>query len=677
MGKASGLFALLVFLINPVLLRAAVTCPSGTAPDSSGTACVYQPNAVIDRITPTLTPAAAALALPPERPHQIDAALQAAPPPSPVINDSFLQESKAAMTTICDDNRIKSSRVAPSSMAFRLRDVIEQRCREASQSGGHAITAAAATAAPTPSNPSGSPLSLEQNILVGVTDFIVERAQQELVDYVVQDFSAKLCDPRAPIASNSTITVDISMIFPRACEVLSETTKPDLRQLGSAFEQALRQDLRDFPKVFLNAAITSGIFCKSSPAACKEPAQIALAVYQAVEASRNGGNPVLSLATATAAGNLPGCTNAGDRVCAINFLGTVLGEFATQYKTVKALDPQNADDVEALVDLIATDVLKLVGKDPKLQTFVADVAKFRQTVQALVGPVHQIAADVSNLQGSGLTKQQKADLALDVVENLANVWSIGLPDIEVGGQIVPAERAKLVKIAQDITNAWTAGEQGTYDSLIADLFSLAKDLNINFPIPASVQQYLPLITALATAQKPEDVTAALEKFALPVGSWRDKEDGQHLLNLNAFAGAIAGPTNATGGGSKAYRFAVFAPVGLDYNLNKHWGVFLSMVDLGNLAEIRFHQDNGDTEVPDAHLRDVVSPGLWFRYSIHNTPLVAGFGASLRRQSGSAQTTNGTFWQGGIFFSVDVPLFTLFKGKVRMKATSGSTTPPPS
>jgi len=520
--------------------------------------------------------------------------------------------------------------------------------------GPEAASLASVAADQAPSTPEGSVLSLEQRLLVGITDFVVARAQQELVNYVVRDFSGKLCDPMAKFNApkgQQPVVVDMTKIFPRACAVLgSAGMTPDLSQVGSTFVQALKRDVHEFPQVFLNAA-QSGVFCNSQD--CKDTAQVALAIYQAVEASRTGGSPIL--AVATAAGSLSGCKQVGDRDCGIKFLGVVLEAFAAQYKSLRTIDLQNGDEVAALVDLLATHVILQIDKDPHLKPFGQDIVKLRKSLQALVPPVRQIVSDVSALQGSGLSKEQKTDLSLEIVENLANLWSLGLPDIAT------TDRAKLVNVINDVHDAWKADQTGQYDSLIAELFSLSKDLDLRFPLPESVQKYLPLITALTTAQKPEDVTAALEKYAEPVGSWRDKQTGRRSLTLNAFAGGVLGATRSTGGGDSAGRLAVFLPVGLDFNFSKNLGLFFSVIDLGNLAEVRFNQSNSDTSIPDVHLKEVVSPGLWLRYSVRNAPLALGAGGSLRRQIGSTQAPADTFWQFGAFIAVDVPLFSLFKG----------------
>ncbi len=498
-------------------------------------------------------------------------------------------------------------------------------------------------------------------MLVGVTDFVVARAEQELVDYVVADFSQKLCDSKAQFApfgkDQQPVIVDMTQIFPRSCAVLESDLSPngrplDLSQLGSTLEQALKQDLHDFPPVFLNAA-TSGAFCKSSSADCQDNARIALAVYQAIESARTGGNPIL--AVATAAKSVTNCTKSGDRDCGVLFLGDVLEAFAAQYKTIQTIDLQNSDEVAALVDLLAANVIIKAEQNPNLKPFTKNLGKLRENLQALVAPVRQITLDVKALEGNGLPKEQKVDLSLDIVDNLAKLWNLGLPDISAD------DRTKLVNIVNDVHDAWTADQAAEYDRLFAALFSLARDLNLNFPLPASVQQYLPLITALTTAQKPEDVTAALEKYAAPLGSWRDKQTGRRSVTLNAFAGGTLGATRSTGGGGQAGRLALFVPLGFDFTFNRNFGLFFSVVDLGNLAEIRFHQDNSSTEIPDVHLKEVISPGLWLRYSIRDTPLALGLGGSLRRQIGSTQATTDTVWQFGAFVAVDVPIFTLFQG----------------
>jgi hypothetical protein len=676
-----SLLAAAVVILHPLAVRAAVECPPGTEP--KGGVCLSRMNPVIAPLTPTLTPGAASLAAPPSLLGKLDVALKisAAAAPNFAVSDSA-PSSQKTLSTLCMNNRAAlQDPTLSGGMAAQLRNGIELRCRQAfaapnkplnrenvfemTRSVADPSTASLASAAvdQAASTPQGAALSLEQQVLVGVTDFVVARAEQELVDYVARDFAGKLCSTSATfpplVKGQPPVVVDLTQVFPRACAVLGsfsttadQTGMPlDLRQIGSTFVQALKQDEHDFPQVFLNAA-RMGTFCRSQD--CQNAASIAVAVYQAVEAARAGGSPILAVGTAAKSID---CKSGDSRGCAVHFVGIVLEAFSAQYKTLQSIKPEDGADVAALVDLLAANVILQVQNDSAaslLQPFVSDLDKLRNNLQALVAPVCQVVSDVGTLR-TGTPADQKAALSLDIVENLTTIWSLGLPDINAD------DRAKLVNIVKDVQDAWTADQTGQYDRLFADLFSLSKDLNIYFPLPASVQQYLPLITALTTAQTSDQVTAAFEKYAAPLGSWRDKQTGRRSLTLNAFAGGALGAIRSTGGGSSAGRLALFVPVGFDYTFNRHFGLFFSVADLGNLAEIRFRQGNQDTEVADAHLRDVVSPGVWLRYSVINTPLALGLGGSLRRQTDSAPSTTSTVWQVGVFVAVDVPIFSLYRG----------------
>ncbi len=546
-----SLLAAAVVVLHPLAVRAA-ECPPGTEP--KGGVCLSQMNPVIEPLTPTLTPGAASLAAPPSLLGKLDVALRASAATAPnfAVSDSA-PSSQKTLSTLCTNNRAAlQDPTLSGGMAAQLRNGIELRCRQAfaaqarplnrenvfemtrSVASPDAALVASAAVDQAASTPQGAALSLEQQVLVGVTDFVVARAQQELVDYVARDFAGKLCSTSATFPSfvkgQPPVVVDLTQVFPRACAVLGsfsttadQTGMPlDLRQIGSTFVQALKQDEHDFPKVFLNAA-AAGTYCQPQDQDCKDAAGIAVAVYQAVEAARAGGSPILAVGTAAKS---IGCKAEGSSGCAVHFVGIVLEAFSAQYKTLQSIKPEDGADVAALVDLLAANVILQVQNDSAaslLQPFVSDLDKLRKNLQALVAPVCQVVSDVGTLRTTGTPADQKAALSLDIVENLTTIWSLGLPGVP---DIKAADRAKLVNIIKDVQDAWTADQTGQYDRLFADLFSLSKDLDIYFPLPASVQQYLPLVTALTTAQTPDDVTAAFEKYAAPLGSWRDKQTGR-------------------------------------------------------------------------------------------------------------------------------------------------------
>jgi hypothetical protein len=219
---------------------------------------------VIEPLTPTLTPAAASLAAPPSLLIKLDAALKntAATPPAFAISDPAAPPSEKTLATLCTDNRAAlQDPTLSGGMAAQLRNGIELRCRQAFAAQArplnrenvfemtsrvadpNAALLASAAVDQAASAPEGAALSLEQRVLVGVTDLVVARAQQELVDYVARDFAGKLCSASAKfdpfVQGQQPVVVDLTQVFPRACAVLgSFSTTAD--QTGVPLD--LRQD---------------------------------------------------------------------------------------------------------------------------------------------------------------------------------------------------------------------------------------------------------------------------------------------------------------------------------------------------------------------------------------------------------------------------------------------------
>ena len=116
---------------------------------------------------------------------------------------------------------------------------------------------------------------------------------------------------------------------------------------------------------------------------------------------------------------------------------------------------------------------------------------------------------------------------------------------------------------------------------------------------------------------------------------------------------------------------LFAPFGLDWTPTPgRIGFFLSVLDFGNYLSSRSsgeHSDGNDGTVEkntDDSLSNALSPGLYVRVGLGDSPLVAGFGVSYGSElrKGTMETGEQTRFDTkrySIFIAVDVTLFPLF------------------
>jgi hypothetical protein len=209
----------------------------------------------------------------------------------------------------------------------------------------------------------------------------------------------------------------------------------------------------------------------------------------------------------------------------------------------------------------------------------------------------------------------------------------------------------------------------------------------SFGLPDNVARGLVLAAEIAQAQSPEQVRAALETVVAPVGSWRLKRT-RFMLSLSAMVGLSAGMDYVVGGGisvgSLVPSVGLTGAVGLDVSFpagTSTLGVFASAIDVGGLMSFPLsdlsatvRDMNGTTRTANLQFNarvspeQILSPGLYLRWGVFNSPFVLGVGASVVPNARRAEeigmlgagatpvTRDVSIVRAQAFLAVDVTLF---------------------
>lgn len=212
---------------------------------------------------------------------------------------------------------------------------------------------------------------------------------------------------------------------------------------------------------------------------------------------------------------------------------------------------------------------------------------------------------------------------------------------------------------------------------------------------ATVFRYGTFMASVAQAQNSEEVSDAIEAFALPSGSSRIKRESSFNVSLNAYAGIFAGYEKIQGLQTDGpFKFqldkqmnstGVAAPIGIAISLGRakfldawnwgngkygHWSysAFLSLIDLGAIAAFRF-QDDSTTQVPSIQLKDIVAPGLFLSIGIPKSPLSINAGAQVGpnlRKVGieSNNYEDALYWRYSLSLCVDIPVLNFYTKTAR-------------
>lgn len=224
----------------------------------------------------------------------------------------------------------------------------------------------------------------------------------------------------------------------------------------------------------------------------------------------------------------------------------------------------------------------------------------------------------------------------------------------VGEGSVPY-REEMLAVADAVALIIAGDHAQGIQRMIGVVDELIRDAEIQ--LPAVVRRHLPLAVELASARSEEDVRAALESAAAPVGSWRRKHHGL-TASITGFVGVMGGRERPQEGGLEssvrhAWAAGAIGAVGIDVSwpcqngkplidfltipCPDTWskGFFISVLDVGQLTWVRLEhtiEGTGTDEVrastaPEVDVAQVFSPGLYYHLSLGHSPFTLGVGAS--------------------------------------------------
>ncbi|OSZ78349.1 hypothetical protein CAP35_08825 [Chitinophagaceae bacterium IBVUCB1] len=186
---------------------------------------------------------------------------------------------------------------------------------------------------------------------------------------------------------------------------------------------------------------------------------------------------------------------------------------------------------------------------------------------------------------------------------------------------------------------------------------------------AAILKYGNFIATAAKAQTPEEVEAAIETTALPVGSYSIKQKAIYNITVNAYAG-YSWNYNSTG----LYMRGVYAPIGIGFNtaISKRYsgaiGIYASLIDIGGIVAYRLENGNTQNMQQQVRLESILAPGAQLAIGIPKLPIsiVAGWRMTPKLFYKDNVTTTTVLPQNvlstGIL--VDIPLFNIANKTLR-------------
>ncbi len=255
---------------------------------------------------------------------------------------------------------------------------------------------------------------------------------------------------------------------------------------------------------------------------------------------------------------------------------------------------------------------------------------------------------------------------------------------------IPTERKKEIKnfiyVARQGNEIYKNVNEKNYSlavlnfSLVYDtLFKKYQDKLKLVSTPKFIK-YAGFMAAVAQAETPTDVKAALKAAALPAGSASIKKQTPCNISINSYLGFHWGDeylektTSSNPGWSSIW--GVSAPIGIAFSKQLNFpfkngsiSLFTSIIDLGAVVNYRL-KDDKTAQLPEIKLENILAPGAYLIYGIPKTPISFGYGwqkgPQLRQVNIPDPNNSGQFkndvlngYRWTIFIAVDIPLFNLY------------------
>lgn len=482
-------------------------------------------------------------------------------------------------------------------------------------------------------------------LAVGATDFLLERARDELERYVLQRGLRAAClREKWDVYLTSTCRL-------RTAEGEQARFAPGLDVLRAA----IREDLHRLPFTVAQTALDP--ILEQGTGEARERAYFARVLTGYGQRLLQGADPITALDSVRM--RLPavgGTSAARERVIR---LATTASAVHSGYGQMRTRWTGNA-----LRDSLALYSAKYVLLQIAGGAF-GEKRIVRQDLDAALVTVRRIADVIEawedarpHLNARSSDSVGRATRAEIVASLLSRGMALGTLDVRTGGS------APYLALAEPVTALVEAVALEDRDAVLLRAIELVLAADTAARIPIAGRRLLSFGQQVAGAQSADDVRSALSSLVDGGPGYLGKREypGMAYFKVSAYVGGAVSYErtggNLSNNGAGAVGLAL--PVGLE--VGRPWGrwsagLFLQAVDLGGLASLRLDDDDELDPLPDFALGSVVAPGAHLMVGFPGVPVAAGFGFTytpMARRAADGTDVAAVRW--GFTVGMDIPLF---------------------
>jgi hypothetical protein len=450
--------------------------------------------------------------------------------------------------------------------------------------------------------------------LQGLALYLMDRAEREAVRLLVKDLHKVACD--------SAEDAPPRQYFRSTCTILDGAVgQQGLLALGGSLRAALQKDL-------------GRLVATATKDSCGTGAVARIVVEAAIRLEE--GNGLVSVLSGIQ-GAVETCAKEGD----VYTVALTRLSMATRLLANKGgvLEPSDIDAIE-IANEINTSFLGADGK-PVASISPDQVKQLSSAIRAAIAAL-QGKPSVPEAGGTG-ANAYRAYLTL-------GVRTLALA-LDIAGK---PEAREIANLSVELVLAIFDSDFGR--ALLATQ-ELVKAVGKDVP---TLGRYGGLIADMASAKTSDDVKKAIEAAAEPVGAFEKKRKaGAVSAGLGAYLGGTLGAEYADD--TARFHGGLSLPVGLEVSVGAadavSFGLFVSGIDVGTLADFRVHKDDTDPKTPPAfEAAQVFAPGAFLTFGCcYDVPIAIGGGARLVPRLREDETRVFDVVQVGGFAGMDLPI----------------------
>ena len=526
-----------------------------------------------------------------------------------------------------------------------------------------------------------SPPQRAPNVWVGLADFVISRAQEEIISSLLSSNAGRYLE--SPAAQSA---------FPRTYQLASaigdQTVSPSL------WRTTLAADMRALPGTVLTSDDLAAALFANDPEVLQRLGEARM-LYGFGERILDREPPLeLIQALPALSVNADGTSRVGPEVrLALHVVARMAEDYASQQVQTWQLAPSDMpnylltpENIERGGRLLSV-YLRLLLVDA-LQTREAplnraEAAAFPLFLDQLPQVTAQLAGGVRSVERMLQTLRDfESRETVDYGDYVGLILdqTDGVLSLAEALSVSPARTEQFRALRERwslVSDLYVSSQRNSYSEVLAQTVVLLNRLSADTDLGdglfesdgfQNLFRTASLGAAVADARDEAQLQSAFRAAALPVGSRRAKREGRgRPLYLNAYLGGGLGFERALATDDRALAASVALPVGIEWSPSwlGPFSLFVPLVDLGAVASYRFQDgDAGESSIGEGFgevtLQQVLSPGLYLTFGGRSVPLSAGLGVQatprLRRIGNTPEAPRSDVVRWGAFLAIDVPLF---------------------